>query len=852
MQSLRSFVVVPALPEPLEPLRQLAYNLWWTWTPGAIDLFRRLDPDLWEELGHNPVALLWRIDQERLTEAAADKAYVSLLTRVADQFYIYRHSRTWFDEHYPQRKHEVIAYFSAEFGLHECLPIYSGGLGVLAGDHLKSASDLGIPLVALGLMYRSGYFIQELTEDGWQLERYPHYDFHQWPVSPVRDSDERQLRVAVKMDANQTCYAQIWRVGVGRVTLYLLDCDVPENRPEMRAITSRLYGGDNDLRIQQEILLGIGGLRALRAVGVEPTVCHMNEGHAAFLALERIRSAMTEHKLSYAEALEAVSGGNVFTTHTPVPAGIDRFDAGLVERRLGWMADELGITHGELLALGREGHDALGAFNMPNLALRTSYRNNGVSRLHGDVSRGMWQSCWPEVPRQEIPIGHVTNGVHLQYWTSPQMADLLDQYLGPAWFDEPDDPDVWRRISEIPDTELWRVHERRRERMIASVRQRLRAQLGRRGAPQPEIRAAEEVLDPDALTIGFARRFAPYKRATLLFRNLDRLRGILASKERPVQFVFAGKAHPADSAGKELIKEVAALCNRPEFRRRIVFLENYDMGMARVMVRGVDIWLNNPLHTHEASGTSGMKVPPNGGLNLSCLDGWWPEAYNGENGWAIGDGRLFEDLGYQDHVESEALYNLLEREIVPMFYERSADDVPRRWIARVKDSMRTICPVFNTHRMLKEYNKNFYQPAVERYLALCHADFKLATELTKWKEELRKQWSDVRVVDVATDAQQVLKVGDRMPLKAHINLGRVKPDQVAVEVYYGQLDADGELTNGVAASLKLVEKRSNGEFLFAGDMPCDSSGRYGYSVRVVPQHADLPNRLFQGMVAWAP
>jgi starch phosphorylase len=850
MQNLRTFVVIPSLPEELEPLRMLAYNMWWSWTPAATDLFWRLDTEKWEAANHNPVALLWQVSQERLQEMAMDKAYTAQLTRVADAFYVYRHSRTWFDETYPDRKDDLIAYFSAEFGIHESLPVYSGGLGVLAGDHLKSASDLGIPLVGVGLMYRNGYFNQQLTEDGWQIEQFQTYDFHQWPATLVKDDDDRPIMVSVSL-SHQEIKAQIWRVDVGSRAALSARCGHSRNPPELRAVTSRLYGGDNEMRIRQEILLGIGGYRALRAIGRAPTVCHMNEGHAAFMALERIRNAIEEHNLSYAEAREAMSGGNIFTTHTPVPAGIDRFHPSLVERYVGDIAHSLGLSVEELLQLGRENpRDTHAEFCMPVLALRTAYRSNGVSELHGEVSRKMWQMCWPNVPSNEIPISHVTNGIHTQTWISQHMADLLDQYLSPVWSERPDDPAIWARLDEIPDGELWRVHERRRDRLIAMVRDRVRKQLQGRGAPPSELRTSDEVLDPRALTIGFARRFAPYKRATLLFRSIDRLRQIVNNSERPVQFVFAGKSHPADAGGKELIKQISAICNKPEFRRKIVFIENYDMCVARTMVRGVDVWLNNPLRLHEASGTSGMKVPPNGGLNLSCLDGWWPEAYDGENGWAIGDGRVFDDTTYQDHVESESLYNLLEREIIPLFYDRSADDVPRRWVARIKASMKTICPQFSTHRMLKEYNDNFYQPAVKRYHALNDNKFKLAKQITQFKKKLAQNWDAVKIAQVVSDTSGVLKVGDELPLTAKVALGSIAPKDVAVEAYVGSVDVDGNITNGVRVEMEHSGPADNGLYTFTGAVPCSHSGRYGYRVRVVPNHPDLPDRYVQGLLVW--
>ncbi len=850
MPIVRTYVVVPALPESLEPLRQLAYNLWWVWNPPAMELFRRLDVDLWQRVGHNPVAMLWQVSQQRLEQAARDDAYIAQLCRVLDAFYVYTNRRAWFDESHPKHREQTIAYFSAEFGLHECMPVYSGGLGVLAGDHLKSASDLGIPLVGVGLLYRQGYFTQQLTEDGWQLESYPVYDVHQWPATLVLGADGNPIAIEVSL-GSQSLRAHVWLVNVGRVRLYLLDADLPENPPELRTVTARLYGGDSRMRIRQEMLLGIGGLRALRAMGIQPRIFHMNEGHAAFLSLERMRQAIHENKLNFREARELVISGNIFTTHTPVPAGIDRFERKLVESHLGWMAGELGVSFDEMMHLGLENHgSADDSFVMPILALRTSYRSNGVSRLHAEVARGMWQNCWPGVPKEEIPIAHITNGIHTRSWMNPAMGELFDQYLGPGWADAPPGDALWDRIDEIPDAELWRVHVRRREWMIAAVRRRMRDQLKGRGAPPAETKAAEEVLDPEALTIGFARRFAPYKRATLLFRNFERLAALLASRDRPVQFIFAGKAHPNDGAGKELIKNVAAFCNRPETRRKIVFMENYDISLARVLVQGVDVWLNNPLRLHEASGTSGMKVPANGGLHLSCLDGWWPEAYNGENGWVIGDGRIYDDLAYQDHVESESLYNLLEREIVPLYYDRTADNLPRRWVARVKESMKTIVPMYSTTRMVREYASEMYVPTLGRIERVSAAECALARTLAAWKERLRRDWHQVHIIDVKTVAQDVVKVGDALPLSARVHLGSISPDDVSVEVYFGQIHTGTEITRGQATAMTLAQQESNGSHVFTGSIPCSSSGRHGYSVRVVPKHEDTIDRYDRGMVVW--
>ncbi len=851
MNHIRTFVVVPSLPEQLEPLRQLAYNLWWSWNASATELFRRLDPDLWERVNHNPVALLSQINQRRLEQAARDDAYTAALYRVMDSFYVYMKSRTWFDEHYANHSSDTIAYFSAEFGLHESLPIYSGGLGVLAGDHLKSASDMGIPLVGVGLMYRQGYFDQQITQDGRQLEFYRLHDFHQFPATPVTDADHKPAQVSVHI-GRHLLYARIWVVNVGRVRLLLLDADMPENPPELRLITHRLYGGDSEMRIRQEILLGVGGLRALRACGISPVLCHMNEGHAAFLAIERVRQAMRDHDMSYAAARDAISAGNIFTTHTPVPAGIDRFEAELFERDFGWMAAELGISMHELLSLGREDPNNLEeTFCMAILALRLAHRSNGVSKLHGEVSRAMFKHCWPELPRQELPITHITNGIHTRSWLSPTMSELFDQYLGPNWAEDPSAGERWKRVDEIPDAEIWRVHERRRERLIGVIRKRLREQCLRRGAPQAEVQAADESLDPKALTIGFARRFAPYKRATLLFRNPERLSALLRDAERPVQFVFAGKAHPKDGMGKELVSRIAEACKAPEFARRIVLLENYDINVGRELVQGVDVWLNNPLRPNEASGTSGMKVPANGGLHLSCLDGWWPEAYDGENGWAIGDGLLYDDREYQDHVEAEALYNLLEREVVPMFYDRTIDGLPRRWVRRVKQAMKTICPVYNTHRMLREYAEKLYVPALRRFGHLSRDGFAVGRALQAWKERMRQGWSTVRIDEISSEAETVLKVGARMPLTARVALGGVDPTDVKVEAFFGPLDSSGEILHGEFAEMRYVRADSGGVHVFEGDIPCAVSGRHGYTVRVVPHHADLVDRHEIGLIVWA-
>jgi glycogen phosphorylase len=851
MDGIRTFTVVPALPKPIARLRELAYNMWWCWNPDGYDLFRRLDFDLWEEVEHNPVRLLSAISQARLEQAANDRAFLAQMDRVLDGLYVYMSQRTWFNEHHKELCEKTIAYFSMEFGLHEALPIYAGGLGVLAGDHLKSASDLGLPLVGVGLLYRQGYFHQYLTSDGWQLEDYPNYEFHQFPITPARDAEGEPIRIEVEI-RGRPVLAQIWLCQVGRIPLYLLDSDIPENRAEDRQITNQLYGGDKENRIRQEVMLGVGGVRALDALGIEPDACHMNEGHSAFLALERIVMLMEQRGLTFSEAREAVTASNVFTTHTPVPAGIDTFAPHLVDTYMGHYATKMGISRQDFLGLGRiDPGNNNEPFCMAILALRLAAGVNGVSRLHGGVSRDMWKRVWPNVPTNEVPIGSVTNGVHVRSWLSLDMAQLFDRYLGPDWADDPVDRGVWERVDEIPDAELWRTHERRRERLVAVTRQMIREQYRRRGAPPVELKFAEEVLDPDSLTVGFARRFAPYKRATLIFRDVERITQILTNPERPAQIIFAGKAHPNDDLGKELIKQVIQIARRPELRRKIVFIEDYDINFARYLVQGVDVWLNTPTPLHEASGTSGMKVPPNGGINLSCMDGWWPEAYDGENGWSIGDGRVYPDQGYQDHVEAESLYDLLEKEIIPLFYDRTADGLPRRWLARMKASMRTIPPAFNTNRMVADYVAQFYVQACGRWEHLTTDEFAASRKLAQWRQEMIRRWSQIRVMSVQATEEKELAVGDELDVHARVHLGSISPDEVSVELFYGPVDPRGQIADGQAEQMQCQgEASTDGTFLYAGALPCRSSGQYGYSVRIVPDNQDLANRYAAGLIVW--
>jgi starch phosphorylase len=861
---IRTFTVLPHLPERLQGLQKLAYNLWWCWNHEAIALFRRIDPDQFEALDSSPVKLLGTIDQARLEQLLHDDGFLAHLDRVEEAFDNYMASPSWFQEWVTGANASNgqsgpaldpanfrVAYFSAEFGLHESVPVYSGGLGVLAGDHLKAASDLGVPLVGVGLMYREGYFRQYLNVDGWQQERYPENDFFNLPLVPEVKRDGGPLTISVPFPGREV-HARIWRIQVGRVPLYLLDTNIPQNSPEDRAITGRLYGGDADMRIRQEMILGIGGVRALRALGKPPTVCHMNEGHSAFCGLERIRTFMEENNSDFATAREAVTAGTVFTTHTPVPAGNDVFSPQMVEHYFSAFLPGLKIGRDELMALGRQNsHDVNEPFGMTVLALRLSNVANGVSKLHGSVSRKMWKAIWPELPEAEIPITSITNGIHIHSWVSPDMFQLFDRYLGVVWDGRPSDQNVWKRVDHVPDAELWRTHERRRERLVGFARSRLKQQLKQRGAPPAEVARADEVLDPEALTIGFARRFATYKRGTLLFRNLDRLAAIINNKDRPVQIVFAGKAHPKDHGGKELIAEILHVARRPEFRRRIVFLEDYDMNVARYLVQGVDVWLNNPRRPLEASGTSGMKVNVNGGLNLSILDGWWVEGYQGDNGWAIGAGEEYSDLNYQDDVESRAIYDLLEQEIVPLFYNRTSDGLPRGWLRMMKRSMATLCPLFNTGRMVSEYVTICYWPSAQRFARLATDRLGRARALAEWRRRMQRAWSQIHVEGVEADGVDPLHVGGEMKVKVRVNLGNLSPDDVEVQLFHGLVDSFGEIPKPRTAAMSHNGAPVQGStWLFTGTIPCRSSGQHGYAVRVLPRNSDLANPFEPGLVCW--
>ncbi len=841
MKALHSFTVRPRLPDALAGLEDLATNLRWAWDERTRDVFRWVDPDAWELGGHDPVRLLGAVGRERLAQLEADAGFCSFLGEVHDALRRYCERPRWFQGRSASPLRSV-AYFSPEFGLAEALPQYSGGLGVLAGDHLKAASDLGVPLVGVGLFYRHGYFRQSLNSDGWQQERYPSLDPFAMAVRPVDGA-----RVSVEL-AGRSLAARIWLAEVGRVRLYLLDADVEENEAEGRAVTDRLYGGDTEHRLRQEILLGIGGVRALEVVGEAAQVFHTNEGHAGFLGLERIRRFIVESGMSFSEALEATRAASIFTTHTPVPAGIDRFPRALMARYFEGWANECGVGLDALMALGHQPDEAPDApFNMAVMGLRLAGRSNAVSKLHSEVSRSMFALLWPGVPVEEVPIGSVTNGVHGPTWVSSEMDDLLGRHVLPTWPEAA--PDRWSAVRQLGDEELWRVRDQGRERLVAFVRRRLRASLVDRGLNGSDISWADEVLDAKALTVCFARRFATYKRATLLLTQPDRLRALLTSPERPVQLVFAGKAHPADDLGKEMIRQIVSFSSQPDVRHHVVFVPDYDIAVARTLYQGADVWLNNPRRPLEACGTSGEKAALNGSLNCSVLDGWWDEMFDGENGWAISSAEGVDDLAKRDQLEADSLFSLLEDQIVPLFYERAEGPVPRRWAQRVKASLASLGPQVSASRMVRDYVEELYEPTAARADLLAAADGARARSLAAWKERIAASWKGVHI-DALDAVAAALDLGTEREVEVVVALGDLGPDDVEVQLLHGPVGRNDELQAATVVTLALAGPVEDDHLRYRGGFTCDRTGRYGLTVRIVPSHPDLVTPLELGKVAW--
>lgn len=847
MNILGHISVLPDIPQRTERLAELAKNLYWTWRPDARRLFRHLDPELWEQVGHSPAAMLRDISQEKLEEATQNPDYLSLYDEVIGNFDAYlSRSKSWFSERSNGHKNDVYAYFCMEYGWHEAVALYSGGLGVLAGDHTKAASDLGVPLVAVGPWFPEGYFHQRVAQSGDQEAYYERLSPSEMPFTPVQKGGE-EVRVSVTLQGRDVLL-RAWQLAVGTVSVYLLDTDVPENTPEDRGLLARLYGGDQRTRIAQEIILGIGGVRLLRALGISPTAWHMNEGHSAFMPLERCRE-LVESGLSFAAAREVVAAGTAFTVHTPVAAGNDTFPFDVVNQFFSGFWGSLGLSQGEFHELGRHDHGWGPVFSMPALALRFSTGRNGVAKLHGATSREIWRDLWPEVPTDEVPITHITNGVHEQTWVAPEIHELVASVLPEDWPARFDDAQMWAKVRELDSAKLWAVRQRLNQQSIDFFRERLARQRTRHGATPSAVRGVETLFNKDALTIGFARRFATYKRATLIFRDLERLAAILGNSERPVQLVFAGKAHPADAPGQALISTIQTLSQDPRFDGKILFLEDYDMAVGRAMTRGVDVWLNNPRRPLEASGTSGQKAAMNGILNLSILDGWWPEGFDGDNGWAIGSGVNMAAADAADEADADALYDLLEREVVPLYYERDAAGVPQRWLERSKNAVATISPTFNARRMVRDYVERFYAPAAERARTLSADSYAPAGELASWRQGVQAGWHSVYISAKPLIARSA-RIGETLEIEAVVHPRDFDKKTLRVELIYS-LEADGLERNLHTVPLTCTAHFEDGGCLYHASFSPAVSGELAYGVRVYPTHPALVSPFDAHAIRWA-
>ncbi|SDD71897.1 alpha-glucan family phosphorylase [Nocardioides lianchengensis] len=860
MRAIRRFTVRPVLPPALAALGDLAGNLRWSWHPESQDVFAEVDPGLWESTGHDPVRLLGAVGRARLDELATDEGFLGRLGTARADLEAYLTQDRWYqrsgggsDGSGPR----AIGYFSPEFGITAVLPQYSGGLGILAGDHLKAASDLGVPIIGVGLLYRHGYFKQALSREGWQQETYPVLDPDELPISLLREPDGSRAMIAISLPDGPDLLARIWVASVGRVPLLMLDTDVEGNPDHYVDVTDRLYGGNSEHRLRQELLLGVGGVKALRAYAritghPEPEVFHTNEGHAGFLGLERIRELTVAEdgpRLDFDTALEVSRASTVFTTHTPVPAGIDRFPANLIEQYFSDAGATPGVPVERILSLGREDYDGGDAsvFNMAVMGFRLAQRANGVSLLHGHVSRGMFNGLWPAFDEAEVPIGSITNGVHAPTWVAREVFDLA---AGQGADPDGDDTEAfWAAVDRVPGRDVWTVKRQLRERLVLDARRRLLRSWEKRGSAKAELGWIDSALDPDVLTIGFARRVPSYKRLTLMLRDPERLKRLLLHPERPIQLVIAGKSHPADDGGKRLIQELVRFADDPEVRHRIVFLPNYDIAMAQPLYPGCDVWLNNPLRPYEACGTSGMKAALNGGLNLSILDGWWDEWYDGENGWAIPSADGVDDTDRRDDLEADALYDLIEHEVTPRFYDLDGEGVPTRWVEMLRHTLKSLGPKVLATRMVRDYVRQLYAPAAVNARRL-NSDYAGAVELAAWKKKVRAGWPGVRVEHVeSSGVGDAPEVGATMHVRAFVALGDLAPEDVAVQLVHGRTTSEDELVDTVTEPLSLAESYDAGRHRFDGDVVLDHAGGFGYTVRVVPRNALLTSYAELGVVA---
>jgi len=843
--------VNPQLPKRIEKLSEISNNLWWSWNTEFLRLFQKIDKDLWEESEKNPVKFLKRVSQEKLDNASKNAMFLKEYDKLVDNFENYMKSKnTWFSNKYPENKNDLIAYFSAEYGLDQTIPIYSGGLGILSGDHLKSASDLGIPLVAVGLLYKNGYFHQKINGYGGQETEYNNIDLYDLPINAVKDQNGEDLIIYVKFPKRRL-YLKVWQINVGRVKLYLLDSDIEKNNKEDRDVTLRLYGGDQEMRIRQEIVLGMAGVNLLRTLGLKPTVYHMNEGHSAFLTLEIIKNTIKEKQVSFDVAKDIASSKTVFTTHTPVPAGNDIFPLDLVEKYFKDFWPRLGISKEEFLKLGmKPTQDLEPGFNMGILALKIAGKKNGVSKLHGAVSRELFGEVWPEIAANESPITYVTNGIHTCSWLSPRLKELYNKYLIPYWQDNIHLDKTWEKVKDIPDQELWEAHMQRKEKLLNLVKDSTVNRLRRSGYSYEKINDIVSKINPNALTIGFARRFATYKRATLIFRDLERITQILNNQERPVQIIFAGKAHPADKEGQDLIKYIHEVSMMPQFKGKIFLLENYNIAMSRYLVSGVDVWLNNPRRPMEASGTSGQKASVNGVINFSVLDGWWAEGYNQYNGWTIGTNAEFDSYEAQDNADSESLYRTLESKIVPMYYNKDKDGMSSKWIETMKNSIISTGGKYSTARMLVDYTNNLYIPLCN-LTKTYYEDIDNVAAFNMWKKDIASNWKDIKITQVNNLDNITIDAGNNIEVRCEVELPNINQENIDVEVYYGKILDNGIVENVSIIPMKLEKQdEETKKYYYVAKIELTTGGNYGYTFRVMPKHEMILEPTNLNLVKW--
>ena len=851
MYVFNRITVNPQLPKRIEKLSEISNNLWWSWNTEFLRLFQKIDKDLWEESEKNPVKFLKRVSQEKLDNASKNAMFLKEYDKLVDNFENYMKSKnTWFSNKYLENKNDLIAYFSAEYGLDQTIPIYSGGLGILSGDHLKSASDLGIPLVAVGLLYKNGYFHQKINGYGGQETEYNNIDLYDLPINAVKDQNGEDLIIYVKFPKRRL-YLKVWQINVGRVKLYLLDSDIEKNNPEDRDVTLRLYGGDQEMRIRQEIVLGMAGVNLLRTLGLKPTVYHMNEGHSAFLTLEIIKNTIKEKQVSFDVAKDIASSKTVFTTHTPVPAGNDIFPLDLVEKYFKDFWPRLGISKEEFLKLGmKPTQDLEPGFNMGILALKIAGKKNGVSKLHGAVSRELFGEVWPEIAANESPITYVTNGIHTCSWLSPRLKELYNKYLIPYWQDNIHLDKTWEKVKDIPDQELWEAHMQRKEKLLNLVKDSTVNRLRRSGYSYEEINDIVSKINPNALTIGFARRFATYKRATLIFRDLERITQILNNQERPVQIIFAGKAHPADKEGQDLIKYIHEVSMMPQFKGKIFLLENYNIAMSRYLVSGVDVWLNNPRRPMEASGTSGQKASVNGVINFSVLDGWWAEGYNQYNGWTIGTNAEFDSYEAQDNADSESLYRTLESKIVPMYYNKDKDGISSKWIETMKNSIISTGGKYSTARMLVDYTNNLYIPLCN-LTKTYYEDIDNVAAFNMWKKDIASNWKDIKITQVNNLDNITIDAGNNIEVRCEVELPNIKQENIDVEVYYGKILDNGIVENVSIIPMKLEKQdEETRKYYYVAKIELITGGNYGYTFRVMPKHEMILEPTNLNLVKW--